>query len=208
MTVAAGGTAGNPLGGAAFPAPESSGSPYHATIPHDQSVVPSPPVVPPNQSAILPNQPDAAPNVPDPAPGLTFGRSSDLLGAMTNHLNPATLVPPEGHISAGPHLSSPLVIEAQLVGAGRHSHVDVDLLNSAPSDGAANIHPPSNPLADVNDEPTWMKKRRTLDYFRSTFKLGNLSDVIEHWYELERLLCFQDVVSVPIYFFNASLSHS
>ena len=41
-----------------------------------------------------------------------------------------------------------------------------------------------------------MKKRKTLDYFRGTFKLGVLSDVIEHWYELEALLGFQVVVSV------------
>jgi hypothetical protein len=42
-----------------------------------------------------------------------------------------------------------------------------------------------------------MKKRRTLDYFRGTFKLGDLPKVIGNWYELERVLGFPDVVSVP-----------
>ena len=59
-----------------------------------------------------------------------------------------------------------------------------------------NSRPPSNPLADVTDEPGWMKKKRTLDYFRNTFILGDLSSVIKHWYKLERLLGFQGIVSV------------
>ena len=41
-----------------------------------------------------------------------------------------------------------------------------------------------------------MKKKRTLDYFRGTFKLGDLSNVIGHWYELEGLLGFQEIVSI------------
>lgn len=60
---------------------------------------------------------------------------------------------------------------------------------------------PSNPLADITDEPKWMKKKRTLDYFRSMSKLenlfGDLSSIIGHWYKLEKLLGFQDLVSVP-----------
>jgi hypothetical protein len=42
-----------------------------------------------------------------------------------------------------------------------------------------------------------MKKRKTLNYFRDAFKLGDLGDIIRHWYELEGLLGFQDPVSVP-----------
>ena len=41
-----------------------------------------------------------------------------------------------------------------------------------------------------------MKKKRTLEYFRNTYKLGHLSNVIQSWYELEKLLGFPDVVSV------------
>jgi hypothetical protein len=60
------------------------------------------------------------------------------------------------------------------------------------------VRPPSpDSLAGVTDEPAWMKKRRTLDYFRGTFKLGDLPKVIGNWYELERVLGFPDVVSVP-----------
>jgi len=61
---------------------------------------------------------------------------------------------------------------------------------------STNSSPLPNLLAGIKNEPVWMKKRKTLDYFRGTFKLGVLSDVIEHWYELEALLGFQNVVSV------------
>ena len=53
-------------------------------------------------------------------------------------------------------------------------------------------------LTGITNEPTWMKKKQTLDYFRSTFKLRQLSDVIQHWYELERLLGFQEAVSITM----------
>ena len=57
-----------------------------------------------------------------------------------------------------------------------------------------------NPLANITDEPAWMKKKQTLAYFRRTVKLGCLPNVIGHWYELERLLGFQEVVSFCEYF--------
>ena len=58
------------------------------------------------------------------------------------------------------------------------------------------IHFTLNTLAGITDEPTWMKKKHTLDFFRGTFKFGCLTNVIEHWYELEKLLGFQDTVRI------------
>ena len=74
-------------------------------------------------------------------------------------------------------------------------------LDPPPGKGAAtqsNGSPPSKLLAGVTDRPMWMKKKKILDYFCSTFKLGNLSDIIEHWYELEGLLGFPETVSVSV----------
>lgn len=59
-----------------------------------------------------------------------------------------------------------------------------------------NIQSPLSTLAGITDEPNWMLKRRTLSYFRGTFKFGYLQNVIEHWYKLEGLLGFQDAVSI------------
>ena len=62
---------------------------------------------------------------------------------------------------------------------------------------STSVNPSPDLLAGIIDEPIWMKQKRTLAYFRSTFKLGDLSNVIKHWYALEELLGFQGVVSVP-----------
>lgn len=56
-----------------------------------------------------------------------------------------------------------------------------------------NTASPSRLLVDIVNEPEWMSKRKTLDYFRTTFKLGRLADVINRWYELERVLGFPEV---------------
>jgi len=80
-----------------------------------------------------------------------------------------------------------------------HPHVGAPLPTSPLHHGMAlhpNSTPPPNPLANVTGEPLWMEKKQTLNYFRSTFKLGDLSNVIGHWYELEGLLGFQEVVSI------------
>jgi len=58
------------------------------------------------------------------------------------------------------------------------------------------VHSPSEPLAGVADEPSWMRKKRTLNYFRETAKLGCFSSVIERWYKLEGLLGLQETVSI------------
>jgi len=59
----------------------------------------------------------------------------------------------------------------------------------------ASASPPPDMLAGITNEPTWMKKKRTLDYFRNAFKFGDLHNVIVHWYQLEELLGFQRNVS-------------
>ena len=100
---------------------------------------------------------------------------------------------------------SPRLIYKPLV-TPRHtrSHISTSLLspghegppnpNSAPPPNP-NPVPPPNILIGVADGPTWMKKKRTLNYFRETFKLGEFPSVIRHWYELEGLLGFKDAVS-------------
>lgn len=59
------------------------------------------------------------------------------------------------------------------------------------------IAPCSNdPLTTINDLPTnatesaWMKSKKTLKYFREVYKMGKLSDLILHWYQLKEVLGF------------------
>jgi hypothetical protein len=59
-----------------------------------------------------------------------------------------------------------------------------------------NSSPSLDVLVNVTNEPLWMRRKRTLAYFRETFKLGDLSNVIEHWYKLEGMLSFPDIVSI------------
>lgn len=49
-------------------------------------------------------------------------------------------------------------------------------------------------LSDVQ-EPAWMRKKGTLAYFRSAFKMGGLSTLISNWYRLEGALGFPEQVS-------------
>jgi hypothetical protein len=49
-------------------------------------------------------------------------------------------------------------------------------------------------LPENAKEAIWMKKKCTLNYFRSTFKMGGLSGLISNWYELERALGFPEQV--------------
>lgn len=59
------------------------------------------------------------------------------------------------------------------------------------------VNPLPGLLAGVMNEPMWMKRKQTPGYFRDMFKLGDLSNVIKHWYELDGLLGFQDPVHIP-----------
>ena len=46
-------------------------------------------------------------------------------------------------------------------------------------------------------EAVWMKSKKTLKYFQGVHKMGKLSDLILHWYQLEEALGFPEVVSHP-----------
>ena len=83
--------------------------------------------------------------------------------------------------------------------ATQHLDVDLGLIESAPINGTAapvNVGTLPNIPATTHDMLAWMTKKKILGYFRDTAKLGKLSDVIEHWYELEQLLGFQEAVSI------------
>lgn len=72
------------------------------------------------------------------------------------------------------------------------------------------LEPPSHPdlcvsprndcLATVNNLPAntmesgWMKLKKTLKYFCEVHKIGKLSDLILHWYQLEEALSFQETI--------------
>ena len=58
------------------------------------------------------------------------------------------------------------------------------------------IHSSPNTLVGITAGPSWMQKKGTLKYFHAMFKLSHLPNVINHWYELERLLGFPDAISI------------
>ena len=39
-----------------------------------------------------------------------------------------------------------------------------------------------------------MQKKKTLEYFRTAYKMGNLSSLISNWYKLEEALGFPEQV--------------
>ena len=45
-------------------------------------------------------------------------------------------------------------------------------------------------------ESMWMKSKKTLKYFREVHKVGKLSELILHWYQLKAVLGFQETVSL------------
>lgn len=127
-------------------------------------------------------------------PGTTQSIAApDTLDSMHDKLNPGnttTVINPVGSDSTNELQVFSLV----------HTHPQE---NARPPDSSlengttriADCGPPLDPLANITDEPAWMKKKRTLKYFREAPKLGCLSDVIQHWYQLEESLGFQNVVS-------------
>ena len=57
-----------------------------------------------------------------------------------------------------------------------------------------------NGLPINGPESAWMGSKGTLKYFREVDKMGKLSDLILHWYQLERALGFQESVNfLPTY---------
>lgn len=166
--------------------------------------------MPSNPSVVLPNQSGGTPNTPGPAscqqdtslalPSL----AADQLNSSTDPVTSALSEVNVGASSTQPTSTRPsprLVTKPKPVVASQRSRRDSSPPSSTPTNrvaSPASVDPPSNLLAGVDDQPEWMIKKKTLNYFRSTVKFGRLSDVIEHWYELERLLGFQQTVSTLV----------
>jgi len=170
------------------------------------------------QSDITLNDPDIAPNQLD-TPLAQPSHINDQPGASDTSVvilqpgiscSPATATtmlpsvnPSPSHFISDSTRLPPLPIGEPQPAAPSQPYLEANarLLDSLPS-GEATPHlsaiPPFNILIGITNEPTWMKKKRTLDYFRNTIKLGDLPNIIEHWYELEELLGFPDTVSVFI----------
>ena len=159
-----------------------------------------------------PPEPDST--QPNPSNTLVTATTFALPEADPTPLNPfqmlvaATTASTQPEINLGlplptsdPVRPSHLVDEPRQVTPGHaHSQAGARPLNSSPGQEGTlptNLCPPPDLLVGRTDKPTWMKKKRTLDYFRGTFKLGDLSSVISHWYKLEELLGFQEAVSFP-----------
>ena len=136
-------------------------------------------VSPPLQS----NPPDALVAAPTFAPPKT---------------NP-TVLPPTFNVARS---SPPSVAKSQPVTSHQpRPQVGTKSANPPSSDGAAtrpNVNAARKLLAGAIDEPEWMKKKKTLNYFRGVIDFGDLYNVIEHWYELEGLLGFLETVRVSI----------
>jgi len=171
------------------------------------------------QPSITHNYLDVAPNLPDASPTQPSHAYNQL---STPADQPDTSVGvPQPDIShppvtaalsrVNPSLSSPIpdstrpsllqVGEPQpVVPSQLHPRTSAGLLGSLLTNeviSQPSVIPPFNILVGITNEPAWMKKRRTLDYFRGVIKFGDLPNIIEHWYELEELLGFPSVVSVP-----------
>ena len=162
--------------------------------------------------ALAMSTPSIPPKLSSPSPALELPPPSDhgngihhpgdtqLVGAP-NPLDPVCGGPDPGDVSAVTEFFLSYSINAdepQPVTPVRASPQENATLGSSLEHGAPrnmDCGPPPNLLANITNEPVWMKRRRTLHYFRDVTKLGCLSNVIQHWYELERLLGFPGTVS-------------
>lgn len=190
------------------PAPELSTPPNPSVLSPEQSIEAAHSGTSVNQpsvgsSGVLPDHPDHV-SSQDTSPTLS-GDMSDQFNPSTELTAAFSFVFEEDFDIPTPALGivhpSPLPIAESQQATSRQPPPQADTTSfSPPLNGVAaaqtRIENPPKLLAGVTDEPTWMKKKRTLDYFRSTVKFGCLSDVIEHWYELEGLLGFLPVVSI------------
>lgn len=87
-----------------------------------------------------------------------------------------------------------------------HTHatlVDQGTLDLAVPDHQGCHLPPGaiNPPVTITSLPAdagarWMRSKGTLEYFRRVDKIGQMSNLILHWYQLEEALGFPDPVSV------------
>ena len=116
----------------------------------------------------------------------------------TPETNPAVLLPTFNVARPSP----PSVTKSQSVTSHQpRPQAGTKSANPPSSNGAAtrpNVNAARKLLAGAIDEPEWMKKKKTLNYFRGVINFGDLHNVIEHWYELEGLLGFPETVSVSI----------
>ena len=85
-----------------------------------------------------------------------------------------------------------------------NSHLAPPVDQGIPDLGATNHHVPPcgiNILTTINDLPAdarvagWTRSKKTLEYFRGVREMGNLSDLVLHWYQLEEVLGFPETVS-------------
>jgi len=195
-------------------------------LPNQYTVPPNQPVVSPAHSSAAPDQPRATgsgvtPDRPDhvsnqPDLSLTWDWAAYVQASPTSEV--ANLLPSDEPLQLDLSASTVPATASKLpeftfdtpsadfgtghpplpVSGSRRFTSDQPRLQAGNRAAAqTNINVPPKLLVGIADEPTWMKKKQTLDYFRGTTKLGSLSDVIEHWYELEGLLGFQVTVSVP-----------
>ena len=194
----------------ASPTPSSSGPPDQSAVSPNQLVEPTRPSTvldqPPNHPDYLSSQSDTPPT----QPGYTSGQPGVAVGPLDTAdldrdgearqfdpsdqlVTPTAFMPPEVNITVLPptpdiRSPSPLLVP-QMV----HTRNPSPLGNGVTRKSA---NPPTRLLAGITEEPMWMKKKHTLDYFRSTTDFGKLSNIIEHWYELENLLGFPEAVSI------------
>ena len=190
------------------PEPSATSTPPTSSLDSATSTESPAPGFPPPSPAPAPFSPPLAPEAPSPSNHTDGARQPDTArlvatpgtqdhahnGPDRNHGDPIT-DPAESHLTN--ELQPPAPVDA-------HPQQNVGPSDSPLEHGTTQnvgyILPP-NPLANITNEPVWMKKKQTLDFFRQTPKLGCLSNVIQHWYELEKSLGFQDVVS------SADISH-
>jgi len=151
--------------------------------------------VPLNLSDHTPGQLDGVPIQSNPSNGLITAP------ALVTPKSNLAILPPTPDVALSSQALS--ITESQLVTlrqlCPQTSAKSPNLPSGNDTAARPNVNSPRKLLAGATDEPEWMKKKRTLDYFRCAIKLGHLSNVIEHWYELERLLGFLETVSVSLY---------
>lgn len=180
------------------PALESSTPVGQLAIPPSQLTMPSNPfTAAPTPSADPPHQSTIIPETTTDEPSVSLDSMLDAAVALLQDdpgATPSTL--------DAPHPSPPVPEPQPVVASQPRLDADGGLVDLASTNG--DINPPFK-LINVKDEPSWMKKKRTLEFFRKTFKLGNLVDVVEHCYELEGLLGFQETVSLPVVVFRSTL---
>lgn len=177
------------------PAPRPSAAPKPSVLPLALAT-PNPSPTPTPSLAQTVSSPSPAPEASPPSnnthqPGAAqLGEVPDAPDLTLSGSGPGRLTSVEDEIED---------LDGFVLVAPARSHLQENArLDPPPKDGTArNVTggSPANVLPNISNAPTWMKKKRILEYLRDTPKLGCLSDVIRHWYELEELLGFPDAVS-------------